>query len=352
MKAFNARSVGGFASGMARGLVEEAPRPALHAGGRTNVSARRRARRGLFGDIHAMIKAIFSKPLRLQIGERSVSFNSVADFEFSLVGRTEVPVAKLGKLMALEPEKLKQEATSIRDAETRFAEMLSRTVTVPGSISGILRELNLQLFSQDHDWRAIIEALAQQGPQYDEFKQVALVKYMQYLGSRQEVLKALYRHKGDGGRKAGSDTADPAFSEVAKATAIFDVNQIPEAPPQRSGAMTRLPRGQAVTIRLSEGEQLELLLARHRFKIARGPQECFVIDDAGTRHRLQAGANTIGRQEGCEVPVNPGHGSVSRRHLIVEVDADLTLRLTDLSAHGTSVPADYLGGAAASRSED
>lgn len=342
MKAVSARAMNGFASGVSRelaGQASESELPADAAGQQTGRNRRGRLR----GPVHAMIKAIFSKPLRLQIGERTVTFNSVADFEFSLVGRTEVPAAKLTKLMALEPDKLKREAMSIREAETRFAETLSRTVEVPGSVGEIMHDLNLQLFSQDHDWRSIIEALARQGAQYDEYKQVALVKYMQYLGSRQEVLKALYRQKGESAGRAGSATAEPASAALSKATAIFDLNQLPEAQPSKS-TMARLPRGEAVDIHLSKGEQLELLLARHRFKIVRGVKEYFVVDDAGASHRLKTGVNTIGRQEGSEVPVDPAHGSVSRRHLIIEVTPDLGMRLTDLSAHGTSVPAAYLRG--------
>lgn len=295
-----------------------------------------------------MIKAIFNKPLRLQVGEHSVSFNSLADFEFSLVGRTEVPVAKLVKLMQLEPEDLKREAKSIREAETRFAETLSRTVAVPGSIGELMRGLNLQLFSQDHEWRSIIEALAQQGAQYDEYKHLALVKYTQYLASRQEVLKALYQHRAEAVRQAGSDTAEPMSAALSKETAIFDLNQLPAAQP-KSSAMRRLPRGETVSLRLAEGEQMELLLARHRFKVVRGTKEYFVIDDAGASHRLKTGVNTIGRQEGNDVPVDPAHGSVSRRHLIIEVTPDLEIRLTDLSAHGTSVPAGRLGPEASER---
>lgn len=338
MSVLDAGDAEAFAAGGMRGLGEPTPASVLRQGG----AAGPRSAGGVSGRIRAMIKAIFNKPLRLQIGEYSVSFNSLADFEFSLVGRTEVPVAKLVKLMTLDPQELKREAKSIREAETRFAETLSRTVEVPGSIGDLMRGLSLQLFSQDHHWRSIIEALAQQGAQYDEYKRVALVRYMQYLAARQEVLKALYQHRTAAVRQPGIDTADPMSAAQARETAIFDLNQLPEAQ-QKAAAMRRLPRGETVSLRLAEGEQMELLLARHRFKLVRGTKEYFVIDDAGASHRLKAGANTVGRQEGNEVPVDPAHGSVSRRHLIIEVTPDLGIHLTDLSAHGTSVPAGRLG---------
>ena len=41
-----------------------------------------------------MLTNILSKPIEVTIGEHTHKFNSLADFEFSLTGRTSVPVEK------------------------------------------------------------------------------------------------------------------------------------------------------------------------------------------------------------------------------------------------------------------
>ena len=38
----------------------------------------------------------------------------------------------------------------------------------------------------------MVEALNLHGPEFDEHKKLVLVKYMQYLASRQDVLRSLY----------------------------------------------------------------------------------------------------------------------------------------------------------------
>ena len=41
----------------------------------------------------AVLKDFFARPLRLVLGDRQLSFATVADFEFALASRTEVPAA-------------------------------------------------------------------------------------------------------------------------------------------------------------------------------------------------------------------------------------------------------------------
>src|SRR5690606_41237030 len=63
------------------------------------------------------------------------------------------------------------------------------------SINQALRELDPTIFSQDHSWRSIIAALNEGGDDLNPFRRIALVKYMQYLASRQEIIKYLYSEK-------------------------------------------------------------------------------------------------------------------------------------------------------------
>ena len=135
-----------------------------------------------------MLNKFFSKPIELTIGEQDLKFNSLADFEFSLAGRTSVPSKKITGMVKFSLDELKKEARTIKEIEKRFVSILSKSIEEPESIDRALREMDPQIFSQDHCWRTIISALHDGDEELNEFRRVALVKYMQYLSSRQEII--------------------------------------------------------------------------------------------------------------------------------------------------------------------
>ena len=56
-----------------------------------------------------MLTNILSKPIEVTIGEQTHKFNSLADFEFSLAGRTSVPAEKFKNAVKLSLGELKKE---------------------------------------------------------------------------------------------------------------------------------------------------------------------------------------------------------------------------------------------------
>ena len=143
----------------------------------------------------AMLASLLHKPLELEVASRVLRFDSKADFEFALASRTEVPAGKISELMRFDANQLTEEASSVRHVERHFVEVLSRSIQEQGSIGYLMREMDMKLFSQDHEWRAIMQAMARQPAQYNDYKQLALVKYMQYLAARQDVLKGIFSFK-------------------------------------------------------------------------------------------------------------------------------------------------------------
>jgi hypothetical protein len=304
-----------------------------------------------------MLDALFKKPLELQVGGRTLRFDSKVDFEFALASRTDVPAGKIAELVRFDAQQLLDEANNVRQVERHFVEMLSRSIQHPGSIGYLLREMDAKLFSHDHDWRAIMTALAQQDRRVDEYKQLAVVKYVQYLASRQDVLKGIYAQKSSTGgqpREPALDI-DPPYRQ----TVIFDVEDFPQEPTdaddetQALGAVSgpalaqlwRLPRGESVTLESPRGEQLTLVLSRHPFRL-RLRDHPALVDDNDNEQPLALGRNVIGRHPDSDVTVDAAYRDVSRTHVIVELDADAGLRLTDLSAHGTFLPSDLVDGSA------
>ena len=140
-----------------------------------------------------MLNAYFIRPLELKMGEQNYKFCSVLDFEFALRGRTSVPSNKIIELLRRPREHLRVEAHAIKALETQLFEIMSRSIDSPKTIKRAMQELDLKVFSQDHNWRSIFIALQEvDGEAGDTLLRAALYKYSQYLTSRYEIIKTFY----------------------------------------------------------------------------------------------------------------------------------------------------------------
>ena len=332
-----------------KSIINEGPTGVGNASGREGTNKKSHP----FWD-RTMLNKLFSKPLTLTIGGQSVSFNSINEFEFSLSGRTDVPSRKLSDLMLMSPEELKKEAKQIKVIEQQFVEVISKSLESTGGIAHYLRTIDPHVFSQDHNWRDVMISLRDKGPDYDELRRIALVKYMQYLTSRQEIIKHTYSIKKQAAKRERAkeeemmetrlfseppmEAAGPAEGAMRE-TVILDSQVI--SPPPQHAQFARLPKGEAVVIKLKPKQEVDILLSKYAFKL-RSDGNMFLVDQGGTAHPLQDGKNIIGRDDVCNVVVQHGLRDVSRLHLIIERLAADSLRLTDLSSHGTFLPADLL----------
>jgi hypothetical protein len=302
-----------------------------------------------------MLEKLFSKTLTLTISGEEISFSSLAEFEFALGGRTNMPATKLADLIMLSPDELKREAKSIKAVEKRFVDILSRSIEQPGEIGKLVRAVDIQVFSNDYEWRNIFKALNQQDEEYDELRRVAVVKYMQYLRSRQDVIKQTYKVKlkdaernGKAENKTSKTSGDPTSpteetKDYLKETNIFDSISIEVTPDANAKSFTRLPKGEAVHISPEEDTDFEMKLSKHHF-IFRNGKVLEIVDENGAVHRLNPGKNIIGRDSVCNVVVTNSLRDVSRMHLIIEPLDDGSIRFTDLSSHGTFLPEDLVPG--------
>lgn len=279
-----------------------------------------------------------STPLRLEIGSRRITFNTLDDFEFNLAGRTELPAIKVAEFMLLDVEDLRRQAIDIRRTEKRFAEILTDSLRRANTIGDTLGSMDSKLFSQDHEWRDIIDALKDQPPAYDEFKRVALAKYMQYLGSRLDTLKAIYLEKKREQRMVEeAPEADGGGDSALKETGIFEVTRLAGREQTRTAEYERLRRGETVKLRPPASGEIEIRLAKHTFRLTGGPP-WKLSDENGAANELSPGMNVVGRSTDNQVVVDPALRDVSRKHVVIEPRDDGTVLLTDVSSHGTSVP--------------
>ena len=61
-------------------------------------------------------------------------------------------------------------------------------------------------------------------------------------------------------------------------------------------------------------------------------------DDRGHHYPLREGTNILGRGHDSDVILAPCYGTVSRRHLVVEIADERLVWLTDFSSKGTFIP--------------
>lgn len=294
-----------------------------------------------------MLNKLFTKPLTLTVGGQAITFDTLAEFEFCLAGRTEIPAKKMAALVALSPDELKLEASTIKAIEQQFVDILQRSIESPGSIANNIRDIDPHVFTQDHGWRDIMLALNEKGHDYDELRRVALVKYMQYLTSRQEVIKHTYAMRRSRNERNVPTTSANEGEQVGTAplagmneTVVLDTSVLLPRD-GRSEEFRRLPKGEAVVLLVQPGQSIELRLARHPFRLL-VKDALHLVDDGGVSHRLSDGKNIIGRDTVCNVVVDGRHRDVSRLHLIIERQGREQLRLTDLSSHGTRIASSLL----------
>jgi hypothetical protein len=283
---------------------------------------------------------MFRRKLKIIIGGQALTFRSVPDFEFALMSRTELPASKISAMMQLDANSLRQEARNIRSFEKRFVDVITSSLEGDRSVSEQLEEIEAQSFSNDYAWREIMVPLNGQPPAFDAYKRVALVKYLQYLSSRQAVLKDIYREK----RRQRSENrtgADSTRDDLGE-TSLFDAPVGPVG--KRDEEFQPLPRGETVELVVDDDDDLEIRLSHHSFRLVAG--EPFVLTESdGSAHILGPGKNVLGRHQSNDVVLGPTYRDVSRKHLVLEpMDAN-RLRLTDISAHGTFVPAHFLAAA-------
>lgn len=289
-----------------------------------------------------MLNKFFTKPIELKIGEQPYKFSSVADFEFGLAGRTAVPSKKITDMVKFSTDQLKKEANTIKDIEKRFVSILSKSIEDTNSINRALRELDPIIFSQDHGWRDIISSLNIGNDELNPFRRIALVKYMQYLSSRQEIIKYLYSEK----KKVQNDPQEaPAEGSQFKDTVMLENTIFEPAANLVSGdKFERMPKGETVTITLTPSEDLEILLSRHACKIQRKADQMFFIDNENRRYELKKGRNVVGRDSVSTIMMDPALRDVSRIHIVIEKFDDKTIQITDMSAHGSYLQLKYLEG--------
>ena len=298
-----------------------------------------------------MLSKLFNKPLEIQVGEQTLKFSSVGDFEFAVAGRVSVPSKKITDMVKFSPDQLQKEARTIKEIEKKFVSILSKSIEDANSINRAIRELDPLIFSHDHNWRDIVSGLNEGEDEFNAFRRVALVKYMQYLSARQEIIKYLYSEKkkmlnepmAESAKEIDENDDTGGFREtlVLENTIFEPIASDRKNGKNGSGDFERMPKGEAITITLAPETEMTVMLSKHKCSLIAKDGIQFT-DHTGKKYTLAKGRNIIGRDTVSTIILDPSLRDISRLHLIVENIDDSSLRLTDLSSHGCFIPKAFL----------
>ena len=253
-------------------------------------------------------------------------------------------------MVKFSPEQLQKEARTIKEIEKKFVAILSKSIEDTNSINRAIRELDPLIFSQDHGWRGIISSLNVGEEEFNPFRRIALVKYMQYLSARQEIIKYLYSEKKkmlnepviDAVNENDTGEHDEFKETLMLENTIFEpISSSQKDNSNGASDFERMPKGEAVTVTLAPGKEMTVMLSKHKCSLLAKDGIQF-IDHTGKSYTLGKGRNIIGRDTISTVILDPSLRDISRLHLVVENIDDSSLQLTDLSSHGSFVQEKFL----------
>ena len=314
--------------------------------------------------IHNLISGILPRrSLELPFEDGWLKIPSLHIFKFCISSRTSIPTKTVQQFFEYSLSQIEKEARKTKDIEKTLLEILSTSLEKSGT-SGTLRQqlgiLNLQTFTQEQNWRSIFKALREEGNGFDEHIRFALVKYVQFLTARKDVLRTIYRDKKTARKKLDLVTHEleekKKLLKKAKLTeaneSLEDTSIIASAPFDENmpldealidySALSPLPKGEPLLLSLKNGKSMSLFLSKHKFTLTGGSTPTLRDESNNDSYILHTGKNSVGREPSCSISVNVQMRDISRRHLIVSILPENRIQLTDISTHGTMIPTLYM----------
>jgi hypothetical protein len=290
-----------------------------------------------------MLKRLFGRPLELNVGAGPLTFRSSRELETALSGKTVPSSTRIAILGGLSDDALMREADACRLMEQRIVGALSH----PGNgIEQFLVQLDLSEITEDHDWRSIFGALRLLDGGAESYKKAALLKYVEYLGAGQQVVQTIRANRHGGAVAAEERPGRSAGASLGKTQdLVYDLAELAGMDDQGGHGdkdeFARMSKGENLEIHFGSHQSLSLMLAKYRFTLVSG-DPFLLFDEAGHDLKLRPGKNIIGRSAQSDLSLDAAYGAVSRKHLIVEIQDDGRVTLTDISTLGTFAPRGYV----------
>ena len=203
-----------------------------------------------------------------------------------------------------------------------------------------MRELDPQIFSQDHSWRDIIQALNEGKEEFNSIRMTVLMKYTKYLSSLEDTIGYICSER----KQLIGALVDDDEKEMREFGATWAPDQFRSESgvgSQTEDEFKRLPKGKKVLVKLPPGGRLDVRLALYKCQLVATDDNVQFIDNTGVTI-LSKGRNIVGRGAKSTVKVDAPQKGVSRTHLHIFISDDHTLQLTDFSLDGTFITTEFL----------
>jgi FHA domain-containing protein len=274
-----------------------------------------------------MLQNMFTKsaePVELIVDGKPLIFNSIDDFEFALNARTSIPLDKVTEAIKATPGNLLLESNSIVVAIEKLTEIINQPAETVSGVTTRLKPINSVIFSNDNGWRNIFIALKKDNSSDSSvYKQIALKKYLQYLSNRKDLMDSLLGDQVENIEAVSLRTGELEIDDDFDNTAI-----------KEKYGMMAMPKGEAVSFNVKEGDKIELLLANYHCKLIVRDGLKF-LDPNNIEYPISIGINKVGRAKECSVRLQDTMQKISRMHLKILNHNDTKLELIDLSTYGT-----------------
>lgn len=274
------------------------------------------------------------RSLRLNLDGRTMRFASVDDFSFAVECRTSVPSHRFYTIFEMSLKELQEQTACIKAVEKRLAAILESALCDGSSCGDGLARMELKTFSLDHGWRDLFCSLIDLSDRFDAYKRLAVIKYLQYLGARQDALRLSYMSKQNNRRRANGPEIEP-LATLFNETLLFDTSLSHDS--SNLDSLQRLPQGEAVKLYALPGHAIAIRLAKYDFQLL-NEDGWQLRDPSGFLYQLRSGNFLIGRGSDSDIQLDRSFSHISRRHLRIEPIDDHIISLTDFSSHGTFAP--------------
>lgn len=181
-----------------------------------------------------------------------------------------------------------------------------------------------------------MQALNELNQEFEGYTRLALIKHLQYLGARREILRMIFTLKNKGIERETKQTLESTQKLAAVETVLFDVSELSDCEPTEH-PLQRLPQGEAVRVHALPRHPIEIRMAKYVFKLL-NDDRWVLYDRAKMRYPLSDRQHLVGRGSENDITLSGEFRNVSRRHLIAEPQHDHVILLTDISSHGTFAP--------------
>ncbi|MCG8435111.1 MAG: FHA domain-containing protein [Gammaproteobacteria bacterium] len=287
--------------------------------------------------IKKQLERLFQKGLELSIDGRVSRFKNAEAFDVMLRARVDVSREELTYLGGLTDDELVDQLDSNNAILQRVLSLHLMGLETHDGVDAVWKDMDISILHEDREWQSLLFALGDESAVPSAYREKALLRYLEYLKSRKEVVQEFIRQRDRKGRlglnKPVAELETPSENSISE----MSLDEKTLVSMTEGIEYARLPHGKSVSVAVPEGEYISIYLARQRIRIKAG-EEPAIMDDKGIVIPIKRGLSVIGRSRKCDVILDASPSEVSRKHLVIETSGDDKLRLTDMSSRGTYVP--------------